>query len=98
MGKKKEKPKTAEIDQQDKQNILDNIGKNVNKKQLSNNKKDSKLSEMDVRNEFSSNLAKIYENATRKEGVNKCHSIIQKNSGSPSMLRIFIGVLCDKSI
>ncbi len=43
------------------------------------------------------NLSKVYDNATKKDGVLSCHRIIQKYCDDPNVLRIIIGALCDKS-
>ena len=41
-------------------------------------------------------LAKVYENDTKKEGVLGCHRIIQRNCDNPAVLRVVLGALCDR--
>jgi len=50
-----------------------------------------------LRNQFLMYLAKVYDNATKKEGVLGCHRIIQSNVDNPSALRVILGALCDRS-
>lgn len=69
-------------------------------KKVANSKKvneEAKESVTQLRNEFLIYLAKVYDNATKKEGVLGCHRIIQRNCDNPSVLRVVLGALCDRS-
>ncbi len=76
--------------------IGSNFAKKLNPKK---NQRENELKQSmnELRNEFMVNLAKVYDNATRKDGVLACHRIIQRNCDSPACLRIILGVLCDRS-
>jgi len=85
---------------QDEKGIKEAIARNFAKK-LMNPKKlitdETKQSVTELRNEFLTYLAKVYDNDTKKEGVLGCHRIIQRNCDNPSALRIIIAALCDRS-
>jgi hypothetical protein len=38
-------------------------------------------------------LAKIYDNATQKDGVIRCHNMIKEHNDSPAMLRVILSAL-----
>lgn len=78
------------------------LAKNFAKKFMNNpnklaNDAVSKQSLTDLRNEFLLYLAKVYDNATREEGVKGCHRVISTNSNNPQVLRVVLGALCDRS-
>lgn len=54
---------------------------------------ESKKSATDFRNRFLASLAKIYDNATQKDGVIRCHNMIKENSDNPAMLRVILAAL-----
>lgn len=59
--------------------------------------KEAKESVTELRNEFMMNLAKVYDNDTKKDGVLGCHRIITRHSENPAALRVILGALCDRS-
>lgn len=69
-------------------------------KKVANSKKineETKESVTLLRNQFMQSLAKVYDNATMKDGVLLCHRIIQSNVLNPASLRVILAALCDRS-
>eukprot|EP00347_Sterkiella_histriomuscorum_P001861 403370396 len=78
--------------------LAKNFAKKLNQKKVQKSvQEDTKQSINDLRNEFQLQLAKVYENHTRKEGTQACFRIIQRNVDNPQALRVILGALCDRS-
>ena len=94
------RPNTAgEIPATNEEEIKQALARNFAKKLIAakNVPKDVKQSITELRNEFMMNLAKVYENDTKKDGVLGCHRIITRYTDNPAALRVVLGALCDRS-
>ncbi|CDW90985.1 UNKNOWN [Stylonychia lemnae] len=81
-----------------KEALQKNFARKLNQKKAQRNvQEETKQSINDLRNEFQIQLGKVYENHTRKEGVQACFRIIQRNNDNPSALRVILAALCDRS-
>ena len=95
-----EKPKTMAqkmIEEDVTSAILKNMRNKKQERVSKNVANEVKQSVTEIRNDFLSFLAKVYNKDTRREGVQGCHKLIQANNDNLEALKIFLTALCDRS-
>ena len=80
-----------------KDQLLKNMQAKKNQRLSKQAQNEVKQSVTEIRNNFLANLAKVYNNDTRRDGVKVCHQMIAANSDDPDALKIFLTCLCDRS-